>query len=132
MARMYSGSREMGQKAGAGPGPSVERRPGMTKWEPWSVNSSERDLCSSRTCDPLETELWEPLCFLSHQSECVGGDWSVEHSAQSLAHNGASNGANSNQAAIVRSVFSAALSGSGLQCTMAWNKTRVEILRRKR
>ncbi|CAO2577404.1 hypothetical protein LEMLEM_LOCUS87 [Lemmus lemmus] len=49
----------------------------------------------------------------------VGGDWGVEHFAQSPADNGASNGANSNQATIVRYVFSAALSGSVLLPPMA-------------
>lgn len=35
----------------------------------------------------------------------------MEHFAQSVGHNGASDGANSNQATIVRCVFAAALSG---------------------
>lgn len=43
----------------------------------------------------------------------------MEHFAQSPADNGASNGANSNQATIVRYVFSAALSASVLLPTRA-------------
>lgn len=51
----------------------------------------------------------------------------MEYFAQSPADNGASNGANSNQAAIVRYAFSAALSGS-----VHGRRARIETLRGKR
>lgn len=55
----------------------------------------------------------------------------MERFAQSLAHNGASNGANSNQATIVRCVFSAALSGSGSGAQWHRKSARIEMLRGK-
>lgn len=57
----------------ASPRSAVRQKLGVSKWKLESVNSAERQLCISSSCDPLKTDLWEPLCCLSHQSECRRG-----------------------------------------------------------
>lgn len=64
------------------------------------------------------------LCAACHIRVSVGGGWGREHLAQSTAHNEVSNGANSNQATIVRCVLTSVLSGSKLRRTMARNQRK--------
>lgn len=57
----------------------------------------------------------ESLCVACHVRGSVGGRWGREHLARSAAHNEVPNGANSNQATIVRCVLTATLHSSGLR-----------------
>lgn len=82
----------------------------------------QRDSCEAQAAVSLLKQTSESFCVACHIRGSVGGGRGREHLARCTAHNEVSNGANSNQATIVLCVLTAALSSSGLWCTMAGNE----------
>lgn len=83
------------------------------------LSGNQRGSCEAQAAVSLSKQTSKSLCVACHIRGSVGGVWGREHLAQSTAHNEVSNGANSNQATIVRCVLTATLSTVG---TMAGNE----------